>query len=187
MSALQFIPFKVSITQDVIENKSLKVYLIERINNLDEVVILPHNLTGNLETDTEKATLEEHIAFTFGSYDNFDLADDYHSAVTNAAMPENILDNMADAVKILHLFMPNLFKSNKKNKESVYFKSENSNLLKNFADDYFVGTYNIPKEKVGNFIIFVENNDFDGTLLDSGHEMQLIEHLFKQSKLFLKS
>ena len=49
-SALQFEDFTVIITQEMIDAKEISVFLIEQVNKLDEVLILPHNLTGNLSS-----------------------------------------------------------------------------------------------------------------------------------------
>ena len=56
-SALQFEDFAVVITQQIIDFKEITVFLIEQINKLDEVLILPYNLTGNLSFDTKNIEL----------------------------------------------------------------------------------------------------------------------------------
>ncbi len=52
-SALQFQDFTVTITKNVIESKQITVLLVEEINKLDEVVLLPFGLTGNLDADLD--------------------------------------------------------------------------------------------------------------------------------------
>ena len=46
-SALQFEDFSLTIDDDILKSKTLTVFLIERINKLNEVVILPFGLSGN--------------------------------------------------------------------------------------------------------------------------------------------
>ena len=51
--ALQFKDFKVTISENIIKSKRLTVILVEEVNKLDEVVLLPFDLTGNLNADLE--------------------------------------------------------------------------------------------------------------------------------------
>ena len=51
ISALQFKDFTVLVAQEVLDSKQMNVFLVEQINKLDEVVILPYDLSGVLEED----------------------------------------------------------------------------------------------------------------------------------------
>ena len=51
--ALQFQDFTVTIDENIIKSKKMTVFLVEKVNKLDEVVILPYDLTGNLAVDIE--------------------------------------------------------------------------------------------------------------------------------------
>lgn len=189
VSALQFIPFELSITPEVIASKSLKVYLVERINNLDEVVILPHNLSGYLKTDVYNVGLVDPLDFSFGSFDDFEMSDDYHSAVQNAALTQGKIEHMADARKILELIGLSLFK--RKDKTAEHIASMKLDPLAQWIEDlpmnYFVQYYNIPKDKDLAFKIFLEQVDFDPDLLKEAFEIKRIAFLHKQAALFLKA
>ncbi len=190
VSALQFIPFKLSINQDVIDSNTLKVYLVERVNNLDEVVILPYGLTGFLQVDTKNTIVMKPVSFSFGSFNDFDMSDDYHSGVENIAIAQSP-KYLADFGQILKLIVPSLFKKRSKEEKRAALTTamkepEVSKLFEEFQDEYFNNNYGIPKDKVGAFILFLENESFDVTLLRPENEMKLIEALQKKSKLFLK-
>ena len=51
ISALQFEKFSIIISQEILDAKSMTVFLVESINKLDEILILPYGLSGNLKTD----------------------------------------------------------------------------------------------------------------------------------------
>ncbi len=51
--ALQFQNFTVTIDENIIKSKKMTVFLVEKINKLDEILILPYDLTGNLLVDIE--------------------------------------------------------------------------------------------------------------------------------------
>ena len=190
-SAIQLIPFKAVVTQEVIDSKVFKIFLVERVNSLDEVVLLPHNLTGDLVTDVENVKLVDPVVFTFGSFNNYDFADDYHSGVENIATNQGQIKYQADGMAILALLINAVFKNkNKKNKKEYInprLQTPISKLSQTFSDDYFVNNYNVPREKIAEFIVFLEDGFFDETLLNPDKEILLIEHLHQQSKLFLKS
>ena len=48
-AALQFNDFNIAIDEEVITSKQLTVILVEHINKLDEVLIIPYDLSGNLD------------------------------------------------------------------------------------------------------------------------------------------
>ncbi|HAI18938.1 MAG TPA: hypothetical protein DCM10_13430, partial [Xanthomarina gelatinilytica] len=54
ISALQYNTILVIVTDEILKSKQLTVFLDEHVTALDEVVILPFNLTGDLETDLTK-------------------------------------------------------------------------------------------------------------------------------------
>ena len=189
VSALQLKPFKTKVTAEVIASKSLKIYLLERVNSLAEVILLPYNLTGNLETDVANAKLTIPIAFSFGSFNNFEMPDDEYSAVENIAINQGQLRYQADAVAIVGALVGLLFKNKKK--ESADFKDPRletplSKWANAFPKSYYIENYNIPVDKVSDFISFLEYQDGPENLLNENNEIQRIAYLHKQSALFLK-
>ncbi len=189
-SAIQLIPFNAIVTQEVIDSKTLKISLVERVNSLDEVVLLPYNLTGNLETDAENVKLVDPVVFAFGSFNNFDFPDDNHSGVENIATNQGKIKYMADFGQILKLIVPSLFKSKSKKQkfnESIKDAQPVIRLSDTLSDQDLVNEYNIPQEKIADFISFLESSAFDVTLLNEDKEIMLIEFLHQQSKLFLKA
>jgi len=164
VSALQFKDFNVAVAQEVIDSKVMNVYLVEEVNKLDEVVILPYDLTGVLEEDVANVNTvnPDMNAIYFGINDisAYEFADDQYSKVENlAAMTPN---------------------------ERITTKEESKSLGDTYKPDYFIINFKIPEDQVEAFIVYVETNNFDTKLLSKGQEMQLIEHLNNQSQQFLK-
>lgn len=190
VSALQLKPFKTSVTAEVIASKSLKIYLVEQVNSLAEVILLPYNLTGNLETDVANVKVVTPIVFNFGSFDNFEMSDDEYSGVENIAMNQGKLRYQADAVAILGALVGLLVKNNKK--DLTQFKNPRletpiSKWADAFPKSYYIENYNIPVNRVADFISFLEYQDGPEHYLQDKYEMQRISYLHKQSALFLKT
>ena len=190
VSSVQLIPFTTKITEPVIDTKVLKIYLKEYVNTLDEVVLLPYDLTGDLATDAKDAKVSDAIVFEFGSFENFEMPDDYHSKVDNIAIgTQNDRQRFqADGMAIIGLLSNWIFKNKKKrNKDKVDPRLETpvSSVSYAFRPSYFIENYNIPEDRVQEFIGFIEESHFDDTLLEPKNELKLIEYLFEKSKAFL--
>ena len=185
-SALQFENFVVVITQDIIDSKALTVVLVEEVNKLPEVIILPYGLTGNLTVDAIRAkTFNPNLdALYFGldNLDKIDFTDDYISGVRNTAMPDNRFYYAADAIKIIGLLVKPLFKS-KKNRDEATLASDRD-IVEKYSPEYLMDKLNIPKHQMNEFIYFVEDSGMDKTLLEDGKELQFLEYIIKKSKEF---
>ncbi|WP_289046639.1 carboxypeptidase-like regulatory domain-containing protein [uncultured Olleya sp.] len=195
VSALQFKDFNVVIAQEVIENKQMNVYLVEQVNKLDEVVILPYDLTGVLNEDVAnvKTFNPDLDAIYFGVNDIsfYEFSNDEYSKVENlAAMNQNErIRYQADGMAIIGGLVNLIFKKKDKKKSSAEIQTieTSKDLSDMYKHEYYTVNFKIPEDQVEAFIAFVQKNNFDTDLLVKGKEMQLIEHLNGQSKQFLKT
>lgn len=194
--ALQFQDFTVTIDQNIIASKKATIFLVERINKLDEVVVLPYDLTGNLVVDMESVrTFNPDLdAIYFGILDisAYEFPDDNKSEVENIAArgPGNDIRYQMDGVAIIGMLLKPLFKSNKERKENE--RAEVVNIPTTGLRDYYSGRYiednfGIPGDKVNEFVTYVENHGLDYSLLKKGKEMEFLEFLTQKSKEFLKA
>jgi hypothetical protein len=191
VSALQFRPSKLTITQSILDSKELKVFLADRINNLDEVIVLQNDLTGILASDVENVKLVEYVNFSFGSFNDYDMSADYKSGVVNTAIrqPAQFQTNF---IGIIKLIVPSLFEIKSRDvkrgkTQSNLSKLYGTKLAEAFTHSYYTINYNIPEDKVNSFIVFVEEDGFNVELLQEKNELRLIEHLQEKSKQYLKS
>jgi len=197
VSAIQLKPFKTRVTQKVIDSKILSIYLKEQINTLDTVVLSEYDLTGDLKTDVANVKVNKPIEMpSLGDISNLELPDDYHSKVENNAIgsQNDRIRYQANGVAIIGLLVNAIFKTkSKKNKKRAdrkarigdRFEVPISKLSTVFKNEYFTENYNIPKEKVNEFIIHLEESNFNYELLQPAKEIELIECLHKESKAFL--
>lgn len=197
VSAIQLKPFKTYITQKVLDSKKLTIYLNEQINTLDEVVLLQYDLTGILEGDIVNTKVVKPIQmFDLGDVENLEVTDDHHSKVDNIAIgnQNDRIRYQADGMAILGLLVNAIFKTkNKKNKKRIdrqnrvgkRFNIPVSKLSTVFKNEYYTSNYNIPEDKVNAFIIYLENSNFNYSLLEPTKEIELIDYLHLKSKEFL--
>jgi len=191
ISALQFKKGSIKITEEVLSNMYMKISLVENVTELQEVVLLPYDLTGNLVVDTENINLVEPIPFELGNMDHFELPDDYHSKVVNPFMNNGELMYGLNGMAVLGLLFDTIFKSSnkpkKKNKDEENNKIYDKRLEDTLGRTYIANNFNISEEKLEAFLAFIENKGINPDLLLDKNRMQLIEFLHQQSALFLKS
>lgn len=187
VSALQFKNFEVVITQEILTSKAFTVVLIEDVNKLPEVLILPYGLTGNLSVDAIRAkTVNPNLdALYFGldNLDKIDFTDDYLSEVKNEAIPDNRLYYGADFKKIVGFLLKPLFNSKNKKEKSTKIALDRD-ITEKYSPEYLMDRLNIPKHQITEFIYFVEDSGLDISLLDDGKELQFLDYLIKKSKEF---
>lgn len=193
--ALQFQDFTVTIDKNIIDSKKATIFLVEKVNKLNEVVILPYDLTGNLVVDMESVRTFnpdlDAIYFGIGDISAYEFPDDYKSEVENiAARQPNDIRYQMNGAALVGLLLKPLFKSNKdkKAKEIEKLKEIQSTSLRDYySTRYIVDNFKIPEDKVNEFVAYVESHDLDYSLLKSGKEMDFLEFLTQKSDEFLKS
>lgn len=193
--ALQFKDFKVTISADVIKSKKLTVILVEEVNKLDEVVILPFGLTGNLNADLENVRTYnvslDYVYFGLDHIEDFEFTADYKTKVDNLAFDEYNprVDNMLNVVNLAGFIVSQVVdikEDSKTNKEKAIKKTPFKEALDKYSVNYIHTNFNIPVEQVEAFIDYVEKQGVDEVLLEEDKEMQFLERLTQLSKSFLK-
>ncbi|GAA4963440.1 carboxypeptidase-like regulatory domain-containing protein [Algibacter aquimarinus] len=192
VSALQYQSLSFSVNEDIIESRSMKVFLIEEINKLDEIILLPNNLTGNLDNDMSKTKRftpkMDAIYFGIKNSDEFDVQDNYKTEVKNMTVntQKNELVNGLNIVNVVDQLLLPLFRSEVKNKKKTGVPDVPVESIKYyFGSEFLVDNFKIPEHRVEEFIRYVESDDFDFSLLNYGKEMEFLELLNKKSVDFL--
>ena len=183
VSALQYVSVEVSVTQDVVDSKIFRLFLVEELNKLSEVVLLPSFLTGEIHVDIDNSEPQQYIEMHFGDLSNMEFGEDEFSEVRNVITSEGVYYNGTDFAQIFGL--NRLFKRKDKSKQLPPNTSDE--LAVKYSQAFVEGNFNIPHDRVAEFIAFVNAQDFNEDLLEDGNEMQLIEYLNTQSKLFLNA
>lgn len=194
VSALQYENLNFTVNEAIIASKTMKVFLIVEINQLDEIILLPNRLTGNLDEDMSKAKRftpkMDAIYFGIKNRDQFDVKENYKTEVKNMAMntQRTELVNGLNIVNVVDQLLLPLFRSEVKNKKKKGVPDVPVEAIKYyFGSEFLVSNFNIPEHRVEEFIRFVESGNFDFSLLNYGKEMEFLELLNKKSKEFLNS
>lgn len=197
ISALQFEKLRVVIGQDIINSKKVTIFVVEHLNKLNEVLLLPYGLSGNLQVDLETVRTFnpdlDAIYFGLNNSDDYKFPDDHLSAVENEAMWEtHRLQYGVNFGAIFGAVAKEVFGKSKRRQDDQKRKfpevsDKNQTLIDVYSIAFISDAFEIPEDRVNAFIAFVENKGMDQTLFDEGNEVELLELLVKESKEFLNT
>tara|TARA_R110002167_G_scaffold292519_1_gene497146 strand:+ start:863 stop:1687 length:825 start_codon:yes stop_codon:yes gene_type:complete len=193
VSALQFEDIGIKVNQDMINSKTMKIFLIEEIFKLDEIVVSKKGLSGNLNADIKTTNTFtpklDALYFAIQRSDDYELKDDYKSEVTNEPLivKEQKMVNGLNVVNVVNQLLVPLFRSRIKDKEALGIPEVPVELIKQyFCACFITDNFNIPEHRVEEFIRYVESSEnFDYSLLNYGNEMEFLEFLHTKSLQFL--
>lgn len=193
ISALQFQTVSITIDDEVIKSKQLKIQLVEQVNQLDAIT-LSSGLSGNIEADIQNVKIVKLKTLDMGNMDvDFEYNDDkafdkgvIQNDLTATINPE-ARNYLPDVVKIFKLFKKS--KANLSLKKDLLVdkdESRSKDILDVYSHKFINEAFNIPLENVESFIAFVEEKEVKQELFKTENEIKLIEFLYTQSQQFLK-
>jgi len=204
-SGIQFYTKEVLITQQLIKNKSIIIKLFQKTNELDEVEVKAHNLSGNLITDANKVkdsiSKLNSLAFDFSMIDfskPIVLGIDEFSRSTTSSDKQLTPSGNVNVLAILGLVLNPLFKEvgkigkkrkQRKNEERVYQKNAMNapeKIIVELGEAFFTETLKIPSEEIIDFIGFCESKGIIAFYIE-GKKMEVIDILIKESIVYQKS
>ena len=194
-----FISQKYILTQKDFWKEELEIRLHVKITELDELVITPYTLSGNLIEDTKRIQVYGDGFAVIDAKKIMHYEDDVRSgAPINSALPSVFAPNgsnfnfLAMAAGLVSLFIkPSFSKSHSKRVyeerriKALQSKSYSDHLFERFSHNFFVETLKIKNEDIPMFMSFSELNVYElSPLLKPENELKLIEYLIKKASEF---
>lgn len=194
-TALQFQKFTIIVDEGIIENKQLRVYVNPAVVQLDEIIVRPHDLTGNMVVDVARiktVDLDAGINYTWEQMEfGQEFSDDRSSGVKNNALQEVPTAGLNLFYPVI-LLADLIFKKsdNKTRKLSPLEKAQLADasftaVYQRFAQSYFTDNLKLTQDQIEPFLYFISNNGFTTDLLKENNELKLMDFLEKQSKIYL--
>ena len=201
ISAMQFQNFTIIIDEGIIESKMVNILMNPVINQLDEVLVSPYDLSGNIVADVKRINVtsvsnEFDLSYKTMEFE-YEFSPDAQTSVKGNKAEEAFHNGQEQyggdliglAGLLVSAFVPiNKSKSKPRTKREVISEVDmiTNAVQHRFGVAYISENFDIPEEKVNEFIYFVEENGIDRNLLKSENELLLIDFLDTQSKAFLK-
>lgn len=202
-SAMQFQRFTVIVDEGIIKSKQMNILLNPVVNQLDEVLISPYDLSGNITADVKRINVSGVSNEWDLSYETLEFEYEF-SADAQTSIKKNMAEDayhngqeqyggdiIGLGMLIASAFIPKKSKNKNYSSNPKRDQISESDMVTNAVQHrysilYITRNFNIPEDKVNEFIYFVEDNGIDRELLLPENELLLIDYLSEQSKLFLK-
>lgn len=199
ISAIQFVEFTAIVDEGVIASKQLNIYMNPAINRLDEVVVRPYDLSGNIRVDVGKIkTIAINSDFDI-SYETlefgYEFAPDAQTAIQGNYAEEVFYNgqsqNGGNIIGLAALIVNSLLPKTKKKEKKTARQIENeqnqimSGLKGMFSEQQLFDLYAIPLDKTNEFLYFVEDQGFPKQYLQPENQLQLLAFMKDKSALFL--
>lgn len=171
--------------------KVLRIKLESHITELDEVIINPNSLTGDLGKDNKniKVTqLNSGINKKDALAQEFEA--DLQTSVKNTSMrgPGHVETlYQPDLIKIVQMF--GLFKGKKRDKKIEYASTKifPEAVQEKLSESFFLDTLKLKKDQIGLFLAFCENDPKAQGLLAANKEFELVDFLISKKTEYIKS
>ena len=180
-SAVQLQRKTLVVTAALMESKSLVVYMDEQVNLLDEVVLRPFDLSGDLETDLQNTPKEKvYVTATLGLPNAYvkpkTLAERrlFEAVTGGGIVPLNpVLNAISGRTKYLKKVLAT---------ERKYART--SRVRAFYPDSIYVRVLKIPYERIPDFMYFCEVDTEFSSIVDSRDKLRILEFLKQKSLVY---
>lgn len=182
-SSIQYQQFSVIITPSVMKKKELNIDLATTANVLDEVVVRP-GFSGDVRVDVKKIkTLSADLSSVDAreamyGYD-YEFSADRYTTPENRAIDKGYLEN---GINFAHIFKTIFGIKNTSNNTQP--KHMDVQIRKLYKDEFFKKYLNVEEESINDFVFFMQERGLDISKMQSLNDLQLIEYIIAESKVY---
>lgn len=195
--ALQYQTFTVVVDKAIVEKKQMNIYVNPAITQLDEVVVRPYDLSGNIKADIEKIPTYSvakdwdlsYRAMEFEYGFERDESTGIEGNVAEQALNSHLLQNGLNVRNILGgvgqlLFPKGKNISNEERERRNQLVS--NNVQQRFSREFIKENFDIPVENAFDFLFYAQENGLQPSLLQPENEIELMDFLHEKSKEYKK-
>ncbi|MBT8185653.1 MAG: hypothetical protein KJN76_12485 [Eudoraea sp.] len=190
ISAVQFKRKSLVINASILASQEIIVPLEEFVNELDEVVVRPYDLSGDLNKDMQNMDTGQVVSATSLGLPNARVKPliqserQLQTATAGKFHPLMLLnppiDPLINAISGRTKMLKKRFARDKKAMQLQRLRS-------GIADSLFLTQLKIPREKIDDFMYFCEVDESFETLVKSENRIAIWEFLLKKSDVYRKN
>lgn len=193
VTALQFSSFTVIVDSGVIESEKMGIYLNPVVNQLEEVIVRPYDLLGNVKADVGRIQTANVVPQWDLSYEslefNYEFSADQYTSVDGNKAEEAFFNGQRQA-SLDFIGLAGLLFPKKKKRTFRELNSEKNlvakSLRQRFSNSYLSLVFGIQEEQANDFIFFVEENGMQRNWLKQENEILLLEFMYQKSDAYKK-
>ncbi len=182
-SAIQYRRKEMVVTLSVLESKLLMVPLDEALTELEEVIVMPYNLSGDVGRDLNRLKTEPVVtASTLGlpnAYAVFPSQAErlLNEATTGGGIPFNpIINAITGRTKML---------KSRVARNATYNRTQRVRSF--YADSLYVSRFKIPEDKIDDFMYFCEIDPVFQVTVDTHDRLKIWEFMRRKSMVYRKN
>lgn len=182
-SAVQYKRMTLVVTRAMLESSSIVVPLEEFINELDEVIVRPYNLSGDLGRDMNSLKTDKvYVAATLGLPNAYvkpitQAERKLHEATTGGGLVP--LNPIMNAISGRTKYLKKVLASQEKYARTMRVREY-------YADSLFVKYLKIPENKIEDFMYYCEVDNAFSAVVDSHDKLKIWEYLKLRSNAYLR-
>lgn len=183
ISSVQYQGFIVIIDQGTMDSKTLNIAVREAVNELEEVIVRPYDLTGNVRVDVQKVEVLDRPLKKSSMEIARSPVPANQRPVENIAMDDPYMKNGINFVNIFKA----IFNSEKRQTTDItpMPKADIDLQVRNlYKDEFFRKYIDIERGDIDDFIFYAQEKGLSNELLQKGHELDLIEFLIEEGENF---
>ena len=182
-SAIQFKKKVIVVTTAMLQSSMLQIPLEGAVTELEEVVVMPYNLSGDISKDINSLVTEQVVTSSTLGLPNAYVKPiskaerDLFEATTGGGIPLNpIINGISGRTKML---------KNRVKRNNKYERTQRVRAF--YADSLFVADLKIPALKIEDFMYFCEVDTAFQAIVDSHDHLKIWEYLRKKSLVYRKN
>ncbi|MEH6406074.1 MAG: carboxypeptidase-like regulatory domain-containing protein, partial [Leeuwenhoekiella sp.] len=157
VQSVQYSPVTVMVTSSIMQSKKMTITLRESVNTLDEIVVTPYDLTGNIVADVNIVNVQSGVQpVNFGAIRLEDGQYDELSAVDNVAMDNETWKYGLNFVNVFKALF-----SKRKADKTEFTSTAQDELSQLYDNAFFKQNLDIKEEDIGDFIDYTANNGLE--------------------------
>ncbi|CAN5170647.1 hypothetical protein BH23BAC2_BH23BAC2_10560 [soil metagenome] len=189
-SSIEFENREIIITPEVFQAVYLEVELFVAVNLLDDVNLSNITFTGNINTDIKNIKTVKGLPFGLSAADLKDIRfksdiNDPLKSPENLALKQNQIHQTptVDFIAVAKLVKDilNIKTPKKEILPPGYGKPVSLQMKSLFSEDFFISSLKLKKEKIQDFLFYLDDQDINRQLLLNENRMALIELLIDHS------
>ena len=177
IQSVQFAPITAIIDQGIINSKQMNVTLRETVNELDEIIVRPYDLTGDIVADVNRVRTIDPVPFDGSDIRMEDTQYDRYSAAENVAIDDQRWRYGLNFVNIFKAVF-------KKSDDGTVQETAEEELAEMYSNTFFQNNLDIKKENIGLYMDYVAANGLTKEMLEQGNELALIQFLLEKRDAF---
>lgn len=192
-SSIEFEKKEITITRKILQEAYLEVNLVPGLNLLDDVNLSNITLTGNLNTDLENIEIVKGLPLGLSAIDirnarfKSDFTDPLRAPENLALQQNNILQGTSVDIIGAARLISDLLGIKRPKKVQLPpgpDKPLSTQISKLFSEDFFITSLKLKKEKISDFLFYLDDQAINRQLLFNENRMALIELLIDHSEKF---